>query len=538
MLGNERSTQRPIQLSREHHEAVDRRRRIVVQYDAHNETLGSDLQQWLAYRFNYIDEPGSQIDSVWWDIGFGGSSAVWPSKVRPQVSHAGLQKWWDQGIDWVAVLVQECHERGLETFWHRRISEVDIKPGGGLGMRPAEQNPVKAAHPDWVIRSWWWQGLWNLAVPEVWDYILAELREVAENYDFDGMQLDFARHMPVLPPGRQWELRGQATEFVRRVRLMLLEMEERRGRPFLLAAKVPETLEGCRIDGLDVEAWAQQNLVDIFTLGSRSMAVDIAAFRRITTGHHIKLQPCFDDHHTTDGYRFPPIEFFRGVFGNWWQQGADGICTFNWFSAVPEICARMGVRSGPASQRQAYHEVGSLETLWRKDKFYAVERRGGYPWSEGYLNRNDYAPLPATVANDGRPTSLTIRVGDPLGALAEALQQVTLRVVLFSWDAEDRLEVRLNGMVLEDPVVEPAWKDPQIFSPKPQPASGGKGDYRVDPEQKLILLTYSVPPRQFRLGENRVDLRVISRQPYRVHWPECNTVVEKLEVAVAYRHLE
>ena len=55
-----------IQLSQEHHDAVNRRRRIVVQYDAHGE-LGVDFKQWLAYRFSYIDEPGSQIDSVWWD---------------------------------------------------------------------------------------------------------------------------------------------------------------------------------------------------------------------------------------------------------------------------------------------------------------------------------------------------------------------------------------------------------------------------------------------------------------------------------------
>jgi uncharacterized lipoprotein YddW (UPF0748 family) len=57
-----------------------------------------------------------------------------------------------------------------------------------------ERNPVKAAHPEWLIRSWWWQGFWNYAVKEVRDYRLSIVREVAEQYDFDGVHLDFLRH--------------------------------------------------------------------------------------------------------------------------------------------------------------------------------------------------------------------------------------------------------------------------------------------------------------------------------------------------------
>src|SRR5262249_4916196 len=159
---------------------------------------------------------------------------------------------------------------------------VDITPDGGLEMKTLD--PVKAAHPDWVIRSWWWQGLWNAASPGLREYKLRILREIAENFDFDGIQIDFARHIPCLPPGKQWEHRDHPTEFMRGLRRMLLEVEKKRGKPFLLAVKVPETLKGCRIDGFDVEIWAKENLVDIFTLGSRSITVDVAAFRGITAG--------------------------------------------------------------------------------------------------------------------------------------------------------------------------------------------------------------------------------------------------------------
>ena len=87
---------------------------------------------------------------------------------------------------------------------------------------------------------------------------------------------------------------------------MLLEVARKRGRPFLLAARIPENLEGCHFDGIDVETWAQEELLDIFVMGCRSLDVDIPAFRRITEGTNIKLYPCVDDHHASDGYQWPP----------------------------------------------------------------------------------------------------------------------------------------------------------------------------------------------------------------------------------------
>ena len=88
------------------------------------------------------------------------------------------------------------------------------------------------------------------------------------------------------------------------VRLMLLEVAQNRRRPLLLAARVPCNLEGCRQDGFDIAMWARENLVDILTLGSRSIDCDIDEFRRVTRGRNIKLQPCHDDHLATDAYQY------------------------------------------------------------------------------------------------------------------------------------------------------------------------------------------------------------------------------------------
>jgi len=530
-----------VVLSPEHHQALNRRRRIVVQYDAHGQ-LGADFEQWLDFRFNYIDDPDSQIDSVWWDVG-AGSWAVYPSEVLPRFEHPGLRLWWEKGIDWTGELINQTRRRGLEVFWNHRVSEVDITPTDelepGHRLMMDARNPLKQAHPDWVIKTWWWQGMWNYAVAGVREHHLDILRELAELYDLDGIQLDFARHIPCVPVGRQWELRGHVTEFVRMVRRELSHVAHQRGRPFLLAARVPRTVHGCELDGLDITTWAREGLVDILSLGSRSMDVDIEGFARRVAGCDVKLQPCFDDHHASDGYRYAPIEYLRGVFGNWWQQGADSVMTFNWPNAPSEEYQRVvgdlwgrGAFNGPGpdSHGQAYREVGSPTTLAAKDKVFAVERRGGYPWAEGFFNRNDDAPLPATPRNDGEPTDLRVRLGDPIRAEADAVKELFMRVVLFGAREGDEFEATLNGVPLPLIARDDAHKDPQIFSPRPQPASGGDGHYAVDPEQKLLCLDFSVDPHLCRLGVNEASVRIVDRAPYVV----TDIVLEKLQVHLSY----
>ncbi|MFO1481786.1 MAG: hypothetical protein U1F71_00335 [Verrucomicrobiaceae bacterium] len=50
----------------------------------------------------------------------------------------------------------------------------------------------------------------------------------------------------------------------------------------------------------DVQTWAEQHLVDVLTLGSRTMDVDVEGVKKVV-GDAVQLQPCFYDHHATDG---------------------------------------------------------------------------------------------------------------------------------------------------------------------------------------------------------------------------------------------
>ena len=546
-------------LTQEHLAAVNRERRVVVNFDAFPAFMklpSIDVEHMKETLFEFIDDEATRIDSVWWCFSEG-NEANWPSKVLPFIDHPPYREWAAAGFDPVQALLDETQRRGLEAFFSYRINGSDNDVPGRIASLP-----MKEAHPDWLIHTWnenlyvahtsrHHNGFWNFAFQGVRDYKLSILREVAEGYEFDGMEIDFARVCPVLPPGRQWENREAMTDFMRSVRSMLLEVEKGRGRPFLLAARVPENLQGCHFDGLDVETWAREELVDVFVMGCRSFDVDIAAFRRITAGTSIKLYPALDDHHSTDGYQFPPMEVFRGVLGSWLRQGADGLQTFNLAHARAETLARYGlwdIWPAWATHLQLYRELADMDAMLRRNKTFVCQRRGGghgptvvpnpEDWNTPrwmYFNTNMLSPLPARLAGDGKAdTLLKVYVADDLVAEAERVEQVGLRLLLSDEAARDlpdsdRLE-RVTIATIGHP-------DRRLYNTPP--AKGIDGQVEVRLNNALLdlegvdagWLVFRARPEQFAVGENLVGVSLAERD----FDAGADVSIEKLEVHVRFR---
>ena len=536
------------QLSSEHIDAINRRRRVIVNFDVISSDgarfATKEIERLVEWKFMFADEPGTHIDSIYWSWGEG-HQAPYPSEVLPLYDSPGFKKWSDDGINIVQVFLEASKQRGIEAFFSYRINGSDNDLG------PVAKIPMKETHSDWLIHTWNANGYWNFAIEGVHEYKLTILREAAENYDFDGIELDFARVCPVLPPGHQWEYRDRLTDFIRATRAMLLEVARKRGRPFLLAARIPENLEGCHFDGIDAETWAQEELLDIFVMGCRSFDVDIPAFRRITEGTNIKLYPCIDDHHASDGYQWPSIEVMRGVAANWYQQGADGVQTFNFAHATPEgtdrTVGQMYLEKGWGTHRQAYQEIGDSDSLKHKNKIFVVQRRGGghgttvipnpEDWSTPrfmYFNTNMFGQLPTPLDNDGKvDTLLTIAVADDVAAEEGRVERITLRLLLSDPEAEnlsdddrlqrvtvatighpdtlqnipaakgveDQIEVRVNNILLGTPTVLDGW------------------------------LVFAIQPKFLAVGDNLVGVQVTERPTEVRH----QILIEKLEVHLEYR---
>jgi hypothetical protein len=275
-----------VELSSDHMATVNRQRRIVYHHDASANThllkdVGPErIETVVKYLVSPLDAKGYQIDSVWYDWSEG-NQAFYPSDVLPALEGGPYPDWLKAGLDIIRLVQEAAQQRGREVFFSYRVNGGDHDMGWRLV-------PLKKEHPAWTHDAYAGLGykipniFWNFAFAEVRDYKVKIIRELAENYDFDGISIDFARNPNLFPVGTQWENRDHLTAFMRQVGQMMLEVEQQRGRPLLLAARVPENILGCHFDGIDIEAWTSETLLDILALGDRSSEVDIAAFRRIT----------------------------------------------------------------------------------------------------------------------------------------------------------------------------------------------------------------------------------------------------------------
>ena len=544
-------------LSPEHLAAVNRKRRIVVNHQVDGLLCaveqGLTVEQIMAYEFAFADTPGVHIDAQWWSF-----DNTFPLEGRPLIDETSpsvpkyvspervriFQQWLDDGVNIAEVYIEETKKRELECFYTYRLNEDPY----------TEHRELAEAHPDWLITGEWEQPLWNFAVPGVRDYKVAICRELVERYNFDGLEIDFARGPIQTPPGHQWEQREHITEFLRRVRQETLAVEQKRGQPVLLAVRIPDNLIGCHFDGLDVETWVRGHLVDFLVLGVRSYELAIDQFRVIVGDKPIQIFGTLDDHHCTDGYSWPPIEVWRGVVANWWQQGVDAIQTFNWGVAPPEIAQALkvkthgayfdGTRMIPVYQ-QAYGELGDPEKLKYLNKHFVVQRRGGggsgganvNEWQTprfSYQNTNMLGQLPITLDNLGLVDALIrLRVSDDFATEGDRIERLTLRILLSDPETQNLPE----GQKIDAVSINPFWDRPQLFT---SPARKDMID-RLEVRLNGMLLdraivdagwfVFDTSPKQFAVGINLVGIRVTERDSQRTP-----ITVEKVEAHVEYRH--
>ena len=492
-------------LSQAHLERRKQRKRFVLRDDIFGSYLQMELgvKDYFDFSFAFPDE----VDKVIVDGMYGGDwYSVYESEILPPRRMPMLARFRSAGVDVFAEWIKHVHGRGKECWLTDRISEVDL----GKDRNPV---PIKDERPEWFIPAFGFQ-MNNMAVPEIRQHKLKILAEVMRKYAFDGLDIDFERHTPILPVGRQWELRECVTEFMRDLRAELLKIGEEQGRVIMLSARVPDCLDGCRQDGLDVEEWIKEDLVDCLTLGSRSFDIKVEEFRALST--EVQLYACYDPHHTVDGYLFPPLETLRGVWYSHLQRGADAVEYFNWSGeGEKEMVARYVHFYGADPKRDNFVQYANedftgandKDFLEQQDKTYVIDRKGGYPWGIGYGNLNADRQLPCAIEDDGQ---VCLYVAENVKKAKEA----TLKL-LFE-ELSEIPEIYFNGRKLS--FTAKPHRDLQVTSEKEAPVSGYTISVRLacgeDYSKPCTLLTADLTGTETEIGYNAV--RVVTKTPVRL----------------------
>ena len=395
------------------------------------------------------------------------------------------------GADCLAAVVGFCHAHGMEAFWSMRMNDTHDaahRPDQPYFLFP----PLKAEHPDWLVgepvkRTPY--GRWSsvdYARPEIRDLAFRFVEEVCRGYGVDGVELDFFRHLCYFKSTAQGGAASDAeremmTGLVRRIRAMTEEEGMKRGRPILVAVRVPDSTGFCRDLGLDIERWLSEGLVDLlittcyFQLNPWQYSVEL--------GHKygVEVYPCLSDSRVTGETRFRrgSAASYRGRAASAWAAGADGLHLFNFFDPKAEI----------------WRQIGNVETLRPLDKLYFVSVRDGDPQS--YLaGGRQYQALPLVcpshpqLIKPSRPATLEIQIGDDMAAARRAglRPQVQLHLEMPTASGPEQLRVRLNGAGLSDGRTNSGWID------------------------------YPVPPDLLRRGANRVEIAAVAEPAREDEW--------------------
>jgi hypothetical protein len=293
---------------------------------------------------------------------------------------------------------------------------------------------------------------------------------------------------------------------MRELRAELLKIGKEQGRVIMLSARVPDCLDGCHQDGLDIEEWIKEDLVDCLTLGSRSFDIKAEEFRALT--NDVQLYACYDPYHTVDGYFAPPLETLRGIWYSHLQRGADAVEYFNWSGqGKKEMVAHYVDLYGMDRRKEDFAQFGSedftgvnnKEFLEMQDKTYVIDRKGGYPWGIGYGNLNADKQLPCVIESDGQARLY-------VAENAKNAKKVTLKL-LFE-ELSEIPEIYFNGEKLS--FKSQPHRDLQVTAEKEAPVSGGNVSVRLacvtDYSKPCTLLTADLTGMKTEIGYNIIRI--------------------------------
>ncbi len=367
---------------------------------------------------------------------------------------------------------------GKETFIEFRMNDVHNPTDANHWNMPLvrEQNPDVIARPEAAARGdpEWMNWSLDFSNPKAFDYVNAMLREVIERYApvMDGLQMDwmrFPRHLSGVGD-EVWAKRAVLTKIVENTRALT------NAHGLKLAVRVPSTLRGCRVLGLDVEDWVKRGLVDFVVVSEfldSDYTMPIAEFRE-KFGEKMPIYASIEIEH---GWQAHCPESLRAYATGLYDCGADGISLFNFVGRYPFGAPPYDWLAG----------LESPATAARKPLLYSL------PVNKYRKEMDQPAVLPVSV-----PAHSTVTLPLPVPGLALPAWRARLLVA-----ANAPLALSLNGHAVE---LIPTLHPTEMFVEYIPPANpySNIGSHRPQKEQSHF---YRFDSAWLQAGANTLELR-------------------------------
>lgn len=440
-----------------------------------------------------------------------GDVPLWPSKVLPLEEHYrfiketyGVQpdsygKTVLAGQDLVKTFLDRCRKREQGAFLSLRLNDVhhkeyaDAKAGekvpGSVAMAitrfhrehpecriGTDQKPVNNRTLNWMV-------------PQVRERKLALVRELCENYDLDGLELDFLRFPSFFPPKTttREDRTRVITSFVKDVRTALDQSTHGKRRRWL-CARVPCYVSTLDPLGLDLPALVAAGL-DVITLSASyftTQTMEVAAIRKQVPTASLHVELCHSLWNGPKGgqgydsfpFRRATVEQMQTTAHLGYARGADGVALFNFAYYRQHGSEGRGEFSEPPFDR--VKSLGDPAGLAKRPQHFFLAPGWKNPFSEEVV-------LPRTI-EPGKPAEFALDLAQP----AEGWKRAGRMRLQIDGDHGDRQwSVSFNSRRLESAI------DVSEPYPNSSPTMLGK------PE---ALRAWSVPAALIKDGVNRVEI--------------------------------
>ena len=468
-----------------------------------------------------VDEVAGLVDAHLLQPGLG-MVPMWPSKVLPLAEHyAWIKQRYGQkpdpfgqfvldGGDIVQVFIDRCRQRQQSAFISLRMNDAHHKefsdpkpgdkPGGSIGMSVTKHY---VEHPEYRLKPGSLRGadlVQNWAVPEVRAQKIALIRELCENYDIDGLELDFLRFYGYFRPEETplEQRRAIMTGFVREVRA-LLDQTARSGKHRWLCARVPCHLPALDVLGLDLKSLVAAGL-DMVNASEHYFTTqqhDLAAIRTQTQGAALFFELChtiWKGDKVAKGYDVFPFrratrEHLHTSAHLAYARGADGISLFN-FAYYRQ--------HGQGEGRGVFGEppFEALKAL-RDPKALAQESQHWFIAQGWRAPGMKPLPVPCKI-EPGKPAKFTFDLAPPTGGWK---QDARVRIQADKSLGNDAWVATFNGELLA------ATQDVAEPFPVPYPSLLGKPDE---------LRAWTLPAKLLREGKNSLEVTLKAGEPLAV----------------------
>lgn len=484
-------------------EKFERQRGVLYNNDGADATAlfpadqESTPENFLNIRLRYAK--GSKVDAVLYCAGNPGGFLSSRSKIaeykttQPRNKKNVVGDFFRMGTDPVRIVQEFCRENNLEFFISLRGNDTH-----DYQYRPSNNWPqfsqFKKDNLDLLVGRWdnrpkhgYWSAM-DFTRKAVRDRFVAVAVELMTDYEVDGLEIDFARHMVYF---KSVAFGGTAsdgecemlTDAMRQVRAAAEKVGRARQRPILIAVRTADCPAYSKAVGLDFEQWMKEKLIDIHIGGFYFQLRPWEDSVKLAHRYGVKFYPSFDESRITKA----DMDYYRNGAPTFWARaagaltaGADGIYYFN--------------RDYPPSFIR--HLRGKMADIRFEDKRYFITYVDHF--RDYYLHHGDrfyqlkhLSPNYPAVLLPGRPASYVLEFGEDFSPAA--LQGRTPELI-----ASLRTEVDPAALRFEINGAAPAFIKRENNS-----------------------LRYAVPPEAMKPGRNEVTLEVdgakLAGKPARAH---------------------